>query len=362
MHAASLETRLAELHDRIRHRHPCIDRIALALYDPQRRCLGKLIDSVHGETRPRDACWPVDAVPELAAVIGDGRTRVLMDLASGAADHAGLHCQGCSSSLAHPVLLNGELLGVLLFDSRMPEAFGGDTVEDLTVYAHLMGAIITQELASVQMLVGSLRLARNFAHLRDIETGAHLDRMAHYAHLIARELAPVKGHDSEFVEHIFLFAPLHDIGKVGVPDRILLKPGKFTDAEREIMNSHVTLGVDMIEHMIGDFGLGRLAHLGMLRNIVAHHHEYLDGSGYPDRLAGDAIPLEARIVAAADVLDALSCARSYKKAWPFEDALAEVSRMSGSKLDQDCVDALLRCREEVQAIHHRFDEGAHYRY
>ena len=137
-----------------------------------------------------------------------------------------------------------------------------------------------------------LQLARNLAHLRDIETGAHLDRMAHYARLIAREIAAARGLDDEFVEHVFLFAPLHDIGKVGVPDCILLKPSSLSEEEKQVMDGHVALGLDMIDRMIADFGLSRPPQLELLRNIVAHHHEYLDGSGYPQGLAADAIPLE----------------------------------------------------------------------
>ena len=142
-----------------------------------------------------------------------------------------------------------------------------------------------------------------------------------------------------------------------MPDCILLKPSSLSEEEKQVMDGHVALGLDMIDRMIADFGLSRLPQLELLRNIVAHHHEYLDGSGYPQGLAADAIPLEARIVATADVLDALCCRRRYKRSWPMAEALEEVARMSGSKLDRECVAAVLRCREEVEAIHRRFDEG-----
>lgn len=298
----------------------------------------------------------------LAALSGSGESRILDDRAAASGGDTAQLWDGYRSSLAHPIRLEGRLLGVLLFDSHAADVFGAEVVADLEIYAHLLATIVAQELASVQMLVGSLRLARNFAHLRDIETGAHLDRMAHYARLITREIASKDGLDDEFIEHVFLFAPLHDVGKVGIPDRILLKPGKLSNEEKAVMDGHVALGVGMIDRMINDFGLAGMPQLEMLRNIVACHHEYLDGSGYPRGLRGDAIPLEARIVAAADVLDALCCARSYKKAWPIGEALAEISRMSGSKLDARCVEALLRCSDEVEAIHHRFDETSTYRY
>lgn len=356
LHLASLSTRLAELRTQVRRRHGFVDRIALALHDPDSGRLTTLIDPDHAKLQSLGAGYPVADLRALAALADDGKTHLLDAPAIGAVDHeASRLWAGYRSSLAHPVTVDDKLLGLLLFDSRASDVFDTRTVEDLGIYAHLLATIVSQELTSVQMMVGGLRLARNLAHLRDIETGAHLDRMSHYARLIAREIAGPNGFDNDFVEHVFLFAPLHDVGKVGIPDCILLKPGKLSDGERRIMDGHVALGVDMVDRMIRDFGLGRLPQLALLRNIVAHHHEYLDGSGYPNGLGTASIPLEARIVAAADVLDALCCTRSYKKAWPMRDALAEVSRMSGTRLDPQCVDALLRCRDEVEAIHDHFE-------
>ena len=360
LHLSSVAGKMRGLHQRIRECHPAIERLAVALYDPAMRRLKTFVDSTDkGSTLHGYEC-PIDDVPSLLAIADSGKVRVLNDLGS-AIDNGSPHSrwlldEGYRSSLTVPIMRNDELLGFLFFDSRERGAFPEHTVSDLTLSAHLIGMIVTQELATLKVLVGSLRLASQFAHVRDLETGAHLDRMARYARLIARELAGTHGLGDDYIEHIFLFAALHDIGKVGVPDRILLKPGRLDDDEREIMRRHVAVGLEMAERLISDFGLGNLENIDMLRNIVSAHHERMDGSGYPNGLVGDEIPLEARIVATADVFDALACARSYKAAWTLSNAFDEITRMKPDKLYAPAVAALLDCRAEVEAIYDRFQE------
>ncbi len=358
LHLASVSDKLHGLHARIRERHPAIERIAVALYDPDTGHLKTVATSTdRGGAQMGYEC-PLAEVPSLLAVAESGKPRVIQDLSAeplhDTPHSRWLRQEGYLSSLTLPIRRNDHLLGFLFFDARVRNAFGRSAVASLQLFGHLLGMIVAQELASVQMLVGGLRLASQFAHLRDLETGAHLERMARYARLIAREIAPSHGLGEEYVEAIFLFSPLHDVGKVGVPDRILLKPGRLDDDEREIMQRHVTLGLEMAERLIGDFGLASLASVDMLRNIVVAHHERMDGSGYPYGLAGEAIPLEARIVATADVFDALACARSYKPAWTLDDAFDEIARMAGDKLYRPTVEVLLANRAEATAIHDRF--------
>ena len=228
-------------------------------------------------------------------------------------------------------------------------------VRDLDIYARLIALTVTQEITAIKTLVGSVQMAKDFAHLRDLETGVHLDRMARYARLVARRLAPRAGLNDEFVEHVFLFAPLHDIGKIGVPDTILLKPGRLDDNERRLMQTHVLKGREMIDHIIEDFSLTGLPNVDILRNIVGAHHERMDGSGYPLGLKSHDIPMEARIIAVADVFDALTSPRPYKRSWTNEEAFAEISRMGGAgKLDPDCVACLIENVAEVEEIQRQF--------
>lgn len=364
LHLASVSDKVRDLHARIRERYPQIARIGVALYDPQLRRLKTFVASNEPGIQPLTGYeCAIDEVPSLLAIAESGEARVLNNIgelvASDSAHAHWLRQQGFLSSLTLPIQRGDEFLGFLFFDAHERDVFTDAVVADLLLYGHLIGMIVTQELTAVQMLVGGLRLASQFAHVRDLETGAHLDRMARYSRLIARELSASHGKPDDYAENIFLFAALHDIGKVGVPDRILLKPGKLDDAERDEMRQHVIVGLQMAERLISDFGLDSLPNIGMLRNIVVAHHERMDGSGYPNGLSGEQIPLEARIVATADVFDALACKRSYKPAWTLADAFGEISNLAGNELYAPAVQALLDCRPEVEAIYQRFQDTPH---
>lgn len=177
---------------------------------------------------------------------------------------------------------------------------------------------------------------------RDHDTGNHVMRMAKYARVMAEKL----GFTEIDCEEIELAAPLHDIGKIGIPDSILLKPGKLTEGEFQIMQAHPLIG-----HEILSDSQSRFIQIGAL--IALGHHEKFDGSGYPKRLRGADIPLAARIVAVADVYDALTSARPYKAAWPFEEAIAYIRDQAGQHFDPLCVQAFLDQIDEIHAIGQR---------
>ncbi|WP_332670266.1 HD-GYP domain-containing protein [Aromatoleum sp.] len=360
LHLSSVAGKMRGVHRYIRERHPAVQRIALALYDSESGLLKTFADSADSGTGPNGFTCRLQDAPCLVAIAERGQAQVLDDLDTKIAPASGRagwpRDERYGSTLTLPLRQDDRLLGFLFFDSRERGAFSEQVVADLLPSGQLIGMIVMQELSTIQMLVAGLRLASEFAHVRDLETGAHLDRMARYARLIARELAPTHRLSDEYVERVFLFAALHDIGKVGVPDRILLKPGRLDDKERELMREHVAVGMQMAERLIDEFGLANFANIGMLRNIVSAHHERMNGSGYPHGLAGDDIPLEARIVATADVFDAIVCSRSYKPAWTLDLAYEEIARMSGDHLYPPAVAALLDCRPEVETIYNRYQE------
>lgn len=182
------------------------------------------------------------------------------------------------------------------------------------------------------------RLARAIEY-RDGDTGEHVSRVAQISELIARGL----GLSTERCRYIFLAAPLHDIGKIAIPDAILSKPGKLSAEEMQVMREHVIIGARILER--GDSELIRAAEL-----IALSHHERWDGTGYPDRLSGTDIPIEARVVAVADVFDALCSERPYKPAWPLAKARAEIERCSGTHFDPACVAAFLAQWPRIEAI------------
>ena len=290
-----------------------------------------------------------------------GETRVLHDIPvqlDSQSDHSRwLLAQGFRSSYTMPLFVRDEFEGFLFFDSTQPGLFSSEITPLLEVYGRLVGLMISHETTAVRSLVGSVRIAREFAHLRDLETSAHLERMSRYCRVMARAMGASHGLSDEFAEQLFLFAPLHDIGKIGVPDSILRKEGSFTPDERLQMQQHVTLGIDIVERLLRDFALGGLPSVSILRNLVACHHEYLDGTGYPRGLSGEQIPIEARITTVADIFDALTSRRVYKARWSTEDTLARLEQMADEgKLDPVCVQALASSVGQVGEILERFAE------
>jgi HD-GYP domain-containing protein (c-di-GMP phosphodiesterase class II) len=153
-----------------------------------------------------------------------------------------------------------------------------------------------------------------------------------------------------------MFAPLHDVGKLAIPDRILLKPGKLSPEEFEVMKTHTLRGRQLVDELIDGFGLDGMEGIDMLRNIAAFHHEALNGTGYPLGLKAEEIPVEARIIAVADVFDALTSRRPYKEAISNEEAFAMLAQMSGTKLDPECIHALAKHKEHILQIQLRFSE------
>ena len=182
----------------------------------------------------------------------------------------------------------------------------------------------TEELNDTRLKIIQ-RLGRA-AEFKDNETGMHVIRMSHFSKLIALAYG---GH-AEWVDNLFNAAPMHDVGKIGIPDHILLKPGPLDDQEWDLMKQHTLFGADII-------GKDHNPLLQMSRSIALTHHERWDGSGYPQGLAGKQIPLEGRIVAIADVFDALISERPYKQAWSLEQAVAAINQDSGSHFDPELI-------------------------
>lgn len=199
--------------------------------------------------------------------------------------------------------------------------------------------------------VAIFALAR-LAESRDPETGTHLERVRLYCRVLAERLTMnprfTREIDSEFIRLLYATSPLHDIGKVGIPDSVLLKPGLLSTVEFEVMKSHASLGAETLDAALGQFPQAKF--LRMARDIALTHHERFDGTGYPRGLKGDAIPLCGRIVALADVYDALTTKRVYKAAYSHEVARSIILEGNGKHFDPALVEAFIECEEEFRRI------------
>ncbi|MDH5711770.1 MAG: HD domain-containing protein, partial [Gammaproteobacteria bacterium] len=254
------------------------------------------------------------------------------------------------SSYTYPIYNKNQFYGFIFINATRVNAFTDNVLEAISPLIHLIAALTVIEFSIINTLSSTVKTALVMSHHRDPETGEHLERMARYSRLIAMEVAEKHNLDDETIEHIFLFAPLHDVGKIAIPDNILLKPDKLSVEEFEYMKVHAKKGLEIVNSILVNYQLDGMQHTTILRNIIRSHHEKINGKGYPDGLVGDEIPIEARIVAVADVFDALTSKRAYKEPWSMDEAFAELQRLSNVELDADCVNALLKNRESIQRI------------
>ena len=219
----------------------------------------------------------------------------------------------------------------------------------------------TREVVAVQEV--TILAMASLAETRDNDTGNHIRRTQFYIRALAEKLRNHERfrhllNDDKTIDMLFKSAPLHDIGKVGIPDAILLKPGRFTPEEFEIMKSHTTIGRDAILAAERRLGL-ELPFLAYAKEIAYTHQEKWDGTGYPEGLSGDDIPISGRLMAVADVYDALICRRVYKEGMPHEKAVGIILESKGSHFDPDVVDAFMEIAGEFKEIAKRFEDTDH---
>lgn len=216
----------------------------------------------------------------------------------------------------------------------------------------------TREVLAIQDV--TILAMATLAETRDLDTGNHFRRTQHYVKALAQRLRTHPRFAAiltdNYIQMLFKSAPLHDIGKVGIPDSILLKPGRLTPEEFEIMKTHTTLGRDAIEHAEKQLGM-EVEFLSVAKEIALSHQEKWDGSGYPQGLAGEAIPLSARLMAVADVYDALISRRIYKEGFPHEKAVSIIQEGRGAHFDPDIADAVVELQDQFREIAARYADS-----
>ncbi len=356
-----LKAKLFSAHQAIKKSLPFIARIAIAIYDPETRVLKTFIHSSGDDNPLEHYQTSLDDAPSLKNILDKGLPRVINNLLTfdkSTKEHTKrIGRAGYAASYTMPIFNDGDFLGFIFFNSFETDVFNEETLSHVDIFGHMISLMIINELSNIQTLAAALKTTGKITHLRDPETGSHLDRMSRYSRLIVSALADKYDLKDDYIEHIFMFSPLHDIGKIGIPDGILMKPGKLDHKEMEIMKSHTVKGREIIDEIVNNFGLEGIDYVNILRNIAEFHHESVNGSGYPSGKMGDEIPLEARVVAVADVFDALTSQRPYKAAWTNDAAFETLEQLAGEKLDQDCVNALFDNIEEIEKIQQYFKEN-----
>ncbi|MEC4750595.1 HD domain-containing phosphohydrolase [Methylomicrobium sp. Wu6] len=358
--ASSLKQKLARLHRILQAELPFIARLAIALYDSKTEKLTTYLHSSGADNPLPNYQADLEQAPSLQEILRQGKPRVVNNLiafANGEHEHTlKIEQAGYAASYTRPMFYHGLFFGFQFFNSFETDVFTESCLHKLDIYGQIVTLLVINDLSIIGMLNAAVKTTQDIAHFRDPETGNHLDRMSRYARLIASALAGQYRLDDMFINRVFMFSPLHDIGKIAIPDNILLKAGPLNEDEFNLMKTHTVRGRQMIDELINNFELNGIKDISILRNIAEFHHEKVNGSGYPAGLKGADIPLEARIVAVADVFDALTSKRTYKDAWSNETAFTLLRQMAGEQFDRDCVNALIQNEAEINEIQRKFQE------
>lgn len=286
--------------------------------------------------------------------------------------------EGMHSSLALPLIINDETRGFLIFASVVPNVFSnehtaflesivgqislsiqrGELLADLELHTKELENLVdlrTDEVLKIQKT--TIFALSKLAETRDPETGEHLERIRSYCVIIAQILKYSNNHNEitdQFLKDLYDSSILHDIGKVGIPDSILLKPGKLTHEEHEIMKTHTTIGYNSLK--MASRNLGENSFLNMALEIILHHHELWSGRGYPDGLKGEDIPLPARIVTICDVYDALTSKRPYKEPFSHDKAVKVIKDLE-LNYDPEIFKIFIENSNEFNLIRERFSDN-----
>lgn len=340
-----------------------VEWVGVLLLTPDRRqvALERLYSEIPSDLRENDHFEFALGAPEMALAKGHALAIDDLDVFSKEKSpellSAKLARDGKRSALFVPLKQAGGGEAILVFASSVADAYTQDHVEFLTNIAAQIAQILEKTIVMDGLIVAAVEGLAKLAESRDPETGDHLVRMSLYSAIIAEELGKGDVYRERvtpaYVRDVFRFAPMHDIGKVGIRDDILLKPGRLDAAERTEMERHPVIGGQVLRR--SEEQMKTLGHsifqIGI--EIAESHHEKFDGSGYPDGLKDEAIPLAARIIAVADVLDALTSKRPYKEAWPMEKAVEVINSDAGKHFDPDVVAALYRALPRVMEIYER---------
>jgi HD-GYP domain-containing protein (c-di-GMP phosphodiesterase class II) len=266
--------------------------------------------------------------------------------------------EGIKSNLTAPIEFNNKVVGFIFFASSKKNVYNEYHINIAKRVVELLKQNIFSHYIVQQIIASTTNGFVRLVEGKDNETGDHISRVASVSRLIAKKLSEINpAITPKFIREVYLFAPLHDIGKVGIPDNIFLKPGKLLKEEFELMKEHVSIGENIIRDINKNIeNLSNLCLLETAIDIISGHHEKFDGSGYPRGKKGKAIPLAGRIVAVADVFDALMSKRPYKEAFSFEESIDLIKKGSGNHFDPEIVEIFESSINEVKEIYKLYKE------
>ncbi|WHH60246.1 HD domain-containing phosphohydrolase [Petroclostridium sp. X23] len=300
----------------------------------------------------------------LGKVIESGNPRIINDLEGYLKEHPHsestrlIVTEGMRASLTLPLKMNDKVVGVLFFSSSKKNAYNDSHITFLKHIASHLSVGFEKSILVGDLVLAAITAIVKLAESRDNDTGKHIDRVRNYSVLIARRLSKNPKYadviTENFVREIYNFSSLHDIGKVGIQDNILLKPGKLTEEEFEIMKTHTLIGGEVLKKAQESLKDNNFYAVGL--DIILYHHEKYNGEGYPYGLSGEDIPLAARIAAVADVFDALTSKRPYKDPFSIKQSMQIIYEEKGKSFDPDVVDAFLECEKEIIKVYNSFHD------
>lgn len=266
--------------------------------------------------------------------------------------------EGIRANITAPIEFSGKIVGFIFFASSKKNVYNKNHLNLTRRIVNILKQNIFSHYIVQQIIAASSNGFVRLVEGKDNETGDHISRVTSVARLIAKKLSEFNPEITpKFIRELYLFTPLHDIGKVGIPDDILLKPGRLTKEEYHLMKNHVNIGENIIRDINKSIeNLSDLSLLDVAIDIISGHHEKFDGSGYPRGKKGRNIPLAGRIVAVADVFDALMSKRPYKDAFSFEESFNLIKRGSGNHFDPEIVDIFETSIDEVKKIYELYKE------
>lgn len=257
--------------------------------------------------------------------------------------------EGMRSSITLPLFHEDKAIGVVFFSSTKKHVYEEEHQQFLINIANALSTSLEKSFIFENLMISTVRGFAKIVESKDNVTGNHIDRISHYSGFVAELLRDVfEEVDEKFIRSIRRLSPLHDIGKVAIPDHILNKPARLTDDEMILMRTHSTHGAEILDELLVSIGTSEFK---MAVDIAKYHHEKVNGNGYPLGLKGSNIPLAARIVALVDVFDALTSERPYKKAFTFEETISIIKKDSGEHFDEVIVEKIMAHLDEFEALY-----------